>query len=147
MKTSKCRLIVKYYSKKKTTIYFVKCHTFSIFQKTLKCKNSPRNCCLFAPSGSSYYQYAKLCDTLCHCVKSVQIRSFFWYVFSRIGTEYGDLPCKSPLFSPNTGKYGPEKTPYLDIFRAVGLSNNCMICLFFPTGIHFRLFPQVYETW
>ena len=24
-----------------------------------------------------------------------------------------------PVFSPNTGKYGPEKTPYLDIFRAV----------------------------
>ena len=24
-----------------------------------------------------------------------------------------------PLFSPNTGKYEPEKTPYLDIFHAV----------------------------
>ena len=23
-----------------------------------------------------------------------------------------------PLFSPNTGKYGPEKTPYLDTFHA-----------------------------
>ena len=34
-----------------------------------------------------------------HCVKSVQIRSF--------------------CVSPNTGKYGPEKTPYLDTFRAV----------------------------
>ena len=28
-----------------------------------------------------------------HCVKSVQIRAFFWSVFS-----------------PNTGKYGPKKT-------------------------------------
>ena len=37
-----------------------------------------------------------------HCVKSVQIRSFFWSVFS-----------------PNAGKYGPEKTPYLDTFHAV----------------------------
>ena len=26
-----------------------------------------------------------------HCVKSVQIRVFFWSVFSRIRTEYGDL--------------------------------------------------------
>ena len=40
-----------------------------------------------------------------HCVKSVQIRSFFWSVFSAI--------------SPNIGKYGPKKTPYLDIFHAV----------------------------
>ena len=31
-----------------------------------------------------------------HCMKSVQIRSFFWYVFSRIKTEYGDLLRKSP---------------------------------------------------
>ena len=31
-----------------------------------------------------------------HCVKSVQIRSVFWSVFS-----------------PNAGKYGPGKTPYL----------------------------------
>ena len=27
-----------------------------------------------------------------HCVKSVQILSFFWSVFSCIRTEYGDLP-------------------------------------------------------
>ena len=25
----------------------------------------------------------------------------------------------SPVSSPNTGKYGPEKTPYLDTFHAV----------------------------
>ena len=24
-----------------------------------------------------------------------------------------------PIFSPNTGKFGPEKTPYLDNFHAV----------------------------
>ena len=24
-----------------------------------------------------------------------------------------------PVFSPNTGKYGPEITPYLDTFHAV----------------------------
>ena len=36
------------------------------------------------------------------CVKRIQIRSFFWSVFS-----------------PNTGKYGPGKTPYLDTFHAL----------------------------
>ena len=50
-------------------------------------------------------------DMKTHYVKSVQIRSFFWSVYSCIRTEYGDLL--------NTGKYGPEKTPYLDTFHAV----------------------------
>ena len=30
-----------------------------------------------------------------HCVKNVQIRSFFWSVFSCIRTKYGDLLCNS----------------------------------------------------
>ena len=34
-----------------------------------------------------YFPFAKLI----HCVKSVQIRSYFWSVFSCIWTEYGDL--------------------------------------------------------
>ena len=29
--------------------------------------------------------------TAIHCVKSIQIRSFFWSVFSRIRTEYGEI--------------------------------------------------------
>ena len=29
-----------------------------------------------------------------------------------------------PVFIPNTGKYGPGKTPYLDTFQAVGLIVN-----------------------
>ena len=48
-----------------------------------------------------------------YCVKFVQIRSYFWSVFSCIRTEYS-------VFSPNTGKYGPEITPYLDTFHALG---------------------------
>ena len=39
------------------------------------------------------------------CVKSVQIRSFSGPYFA--------------VFGPKTGKYGPEKTLYLDIFHAV----------------------------
>ena len=37
-----------------------------------------------------------------HCMKSIQIQSFFW-----------------SLFSANAGKLGPEKTPYFDTFHAV----------------------------
>ena len=43
------------------------------------------------------------------CVKSVQMQSFFWYVFSRIGTKYREI-------LPNAGKYESEKSPYLDTF-------------------------------
>ena len=52
-----------------------------------------------------------------YCVKSVQIRSFFLVgIFQhsdwiRRDTEY------LSVFTPNTGKYGPEKTPYLDTFH------------------------------
>ena len=49
-----------------------------------------------------------------HCMKSVQIRTFFLSVFSCIRTEYGDLIKK-------TDKYGPEITPYLDTFHAVDM--------------------------
>ena len=31
-----------------------------------------------------------------HCVKSVQIRTFFWSVFPRIRTEYGEIRSISP---------------------------------------------------
>ena len=53
-----------------------------------------------------------------HCIQGfrnnyAQIRCCFWSVFPCIQTEYGDL------FIPNTGKYGPEVTPYLDTFHAV----------------------------
>ena len=72
-----------------------------------------------------------------HCVKSVQIRSFFWSVFSRIQTEYREIRSISlysvrmrenteylSVFTPNAGKYGPKKTPYLDTFHAVPVINN-----------------------
>ena len=32
-----------------------------------------------------------------HRVKSIQIRSFFWSLFSRISTEYGEILCISPF--------------------------------------------------
>ena len=39
------------------------------------------------------------------CVKSVQIRSFFWSVFSRFRTEYGDLRSKLDTFHAVTGSW------------------------------------------
>ena len=66
----------------------------------------------------SFYNHFKNIQSL-YCVKSVKIRNFF---------------------SPNAGKYGLEKTPYLDTFRAVlaieiykyvkGLSPEIMNSLF-----------------
>ena len=46
--------------------------------------------CIHAITRWQYYSVINL-----HLVKSVQIRSFFWSVFSRIRTEYRDLLHKS----------------------------------------------------
>ena len=40
--------------------------------------------------------YYNIALNLLQCVKSVQIRSFFWSVFSRIRTEYGEILRVSP---------------------------------------------------
>ena len=53
----------------------------------------------FIPNLISKYCFRK------HCVKSVQIRSFLWSVFSRIWTEYGNLRSKPSYFVVNLGKY------------------------------------------
>ena len=47
----------------------------------------------FVNSGFEYFSVSK---SFQHCVKSVQIRSYFWFVFSCIRIEYGDLLRKSP---------------------------------------------------
>ena len=61
-----------------------------------------------------------------HCVKSVQIRSYFWPVFSCIHyhIETSQLICSANQWTGfymimNTGKYGLEIIPYLDTFHAV----------------------------
>ena len=48
-------------------------------------------------------------------MKSVQMRSFFWYVFSHIRNL--------SVFSANAGKYGPKKYPYWDTFHAVKIKS------------------------
>ena len=55
-----------------------------------------------------------------HCVKSVQIRSFFSCPYLStfgLNTEIYSVNLRS-----NAGKYGQEKTPYLDTFHAVALN-------------------------
>ena len=56
-------------------------------------------------------------------MKSVQIPNFFdtYFSVSGLNTNIYEVDL---LFSPNTGKYGPEKTPYLDTFHAVVISNT-----------------------
>ena len=55
--------------------------------------------------------YECIAQPVFHCVKSVQILVWLFLVriFLYLGWKY----------SPNTGKYGPEITPYLDTFHTV----------------------------
>ena len=54
----------------------------------------------------------ELYKTQFHCVKSVQIRSFSGPYFP------------VSVFNPNTGKYGPQKTPYLYTFHTAFYSQK-----------------------
>ena len=75
------------------------------------------NCSFIFFSSSSL---RKICQNMgflwpVHRMKSVRIRSFFWSIFSRIQRDTKYLS----VFSPNAGKYRPEKSPYLDTFHTV----------------------------
>ena len=61
-------------------------------------------------------------------MKSVQIRSFFWSVFPRVWSEYGET-LVSLRIQFECGKYGLEKAPYLDTFHALLLSIRSRILL------------------
>ena len=56
------------------------------------------NCCILVVGGrcSVAAFYVKKFFAQNHCVKSVQIGSFFWSLFSRIRTEYGEIRSISP---------------------------------------------------
>ena len=43
---------------------------------------------------------------MCTCVKKYPYLEFFWSVFSRNRTEYGEI--RSSIFSVNAGKYRPQ---------------------------------------
>ena len=99
--------------------------------KTRKLWVNPKNC--DRRKKASSIRFTK------HCVKSVQIQSFFWSVFSCMRTELGDLRNKY-VFSRNNGKCGPEKTPYLNAFHpvkvnVVTLLNMSNITWYFNTSL------------
>ena len=50
-----------------------------------------------------------------------------------------------PVFSPNAGKYGVEKTPYLDTFHAVCCACNASPLFFLHTRLvfHSKYFKQL----
>ena len=57
-----------------------------------------------------------------------------------------------PVFSPNTGKYGPEKALYLDTFRVVGerVSKDCRLLSLINYGYNlfiFFSFHQCFRKW
>ena len=64
-------------------------------------------------------------------MKCVQIRSFFWSVFSHIWAEHREIQYLF-VFRPNVWKYGPEKTLYLDTFHAVAAF---ILAIFFTLGV------------
>ena len=54
-------------------------------------------------------------------MKNAEIRSFSGPYFAACGLN-------NPVFRPNTGKYGPEKSPYLDNFHAVQIIASAQSC-------------------
>ena len=57
--------------------------------------------------------------SIIHWVKNVQIRSYFWSVFSCIRAEYGDFYGINLRIQSEYRKIRPEVTPYLDTLHAV----------------------------
>ena len=132
------------YSTTKSSVNFVKHNNVSDFHdiKLMQSKRQPpdlKKRLTKADFGEVLSGMFNCCDKRCECCnyllindhhtfknvqitphESVQIRSFFWYVFFRIRTEYGEI---RSVFTTNPGKYGSEKTPYLDTFHAVLLVN------------------------
>ena len=74
-------------------------HFLSIFKVMLLMRNFKVNAndCLFKVNNIKTRKRCETCSNnndirrKLHCLKSVQIRSFFWSVFSRIRTEYGEI--------------------------------------------------------
>ena len=60
------------------------------------------------------------------CEKCPNTEFFLFRIFPYSNWIWRDTPHFS-VFSPNAGKYGPEKTPYLDTFHAV-ITLLCFIC-------------------
>ena len=78
-----------------------------------------------------------------HYVKSVQMRSFFWSVFSCMHTEYADLPSKS-LYSvwiqENTDQKKLRITVLQSLSILIRVPNNCTVKNSNEINLQFCLF-------
>ena len=80
-----------------------------------------------------------------HCISSVQIRSFFWSVFSRIRNEYGEILRISP-YSVRIRVNTEQKKLRISFghFSSRGgfcYDNNTKLHYWVPSGFHFLIFP------
>ena len=76
---------------------------FYIFLTT-ECRQYRVSAITIAIDGVDWPEKKRYNYHIIHCVKSIQIRSFFWSVFSCIRTDTPDLS----VFSPNADIYGPD---------------------------------------
>ena len=68
-----------------------------------------------------------------HCVKSMQVRSFFWCVFSRIWTEYEDLLPKSPYSVQVRENIDQKKNFVASYFSGSAICNKIITCVLLLT--------------
>ena len=64
-----------------------------------------------------------------HCVKRIQIWSFFWSVFSRNRTEYGEILCISPYSVWMRQNTDQKKIRIWTLFSQWGLHTWGILCL------------------
>ena len=92
--------------------------SFYLFSITSQNKITLINLCLITWIDLSVLlRWTVLLQT--HCIKSAQIRSFFWSVFSCIRTDYGDLLRKSSYSVRIQENMVLKKILYLVTFHAV----------------------------
>ena len=75
-----------------------------------------------------------------NCLKSAQIRSFFWILFSRIRTEYGDIRSMSPYsvrMREKLEKTRTRITPNTDSFYAIYFLKESVFFLGIIAKTHF----------
>ena len=71
---------------------------------------------------------------------------FFWSVFSCIWVKYGGFTEQISILGRNTGKYEPEKTPYLDTFHAVrGILSGLFSLIFSHCFVNFVVDCRLYS--
>ena len=79
-----------------------------------------------------------------YCKRSVQMRSYFWFVFSCIPTEYGDLRSKSPYGNSNLkgSNLGQNKCDTI----ALSVPKKWSFYVHIPRNSNFRAFYFLFFT-